>query len=74
MALDVMGSVDTRLNRRSLLEFAGQAGIAPAIISVAFPSSASAETVDKETAEAVAKIPLSVLKVRKCAFVTINRE
>lgn len=66
MALDAIGSGDTRLGRRSLLEFAGQAAVAPAIISAAFPNSAAAETVDKETAEAVAKIPLSVVKVHPC--------
>ena len=72
MALDTVGGGDARLGRRSLLEFAGQAAIAPAIIS-ALPRSVAAETVDKETADAVAKIPLSVLKVRHSEFPCTSR-
>ncbi len=65
MALDTVGG-ESRMGRRSLLEFAGQAAIAPAIIG-AVPRSVAAEAVDKETTDAVAKIPLSVLKVRSSA-------
>ena len=60
MALD-SGSADMRLARRALFEFAGKAALVPVFVGAADPRAATAESATE--ADAVAKIPLDVLKV-----------
>jgi hypothetical protein len=60
MALD-SGSADMRLARRALFEFAGKAALVPVFVGVADPRAVAAESATE--ADALAKIPLDVLKV-----------
>ena len=53
----------TRLDRRALLEFAGKAAVIPVLVGATFPRGASAESLSKDVAEKIAKIPLDVVKV-----------
>ena len=52
-----------RLDRRALLEFAGKAAVIPVLVGATFPRGASAESLSKDVAEKIAKIPLDVVKV-----------
>ena len=51
-------SSSLRLDRRALLEFVGKAAVAPVVVGVAFPREAAAESLSKDTAAAVGKLPL----------------
>ena len=63
MVLGASSSEILRLDRRALLEFAGKSAVAPVVVGIAFPREAAAESLSKDTAAAVGKLPLDVLKV-----------
>jgi hypothetical protein len=62
MAVD-HSSDGKRLGRRAMIEFASKVTVAPLILGAANPRVAAAESLGKDTADALGAIPLGVVKV-----------